>query len=271
MTGALLFRDFKERIMSSSSSLTCNFTINSSLDIGVSFVSDDNGANYGGQITIFTPGTAGPVSTGLWDNDGNVFFTLYQSENPAINCVINSGSTPGSWDPYVEVAQQNGLICTITGPVQQPGENTFGYTLNVAQGTGVGQGAVTGQAAGSPTPQYVARMTLPAGGKEAWTLIMQGNTPVPDEISVGSPVVMAWARFDDGTQVAGGVYKSATPTDYNVKFMWVLDADGNQYPGWPIDVSDHEDFLNNGYLFSLTPDSEEVYLLNVVERPWVKS
>lgn len=114
-------------------------------------------------------------------------------------------------------------------------------------------------------------MLLPAGGKEAWTLIMQGNAAVPDEISVGSPVVMAWARFDDGTQVAGGVYKSDTPTDYNVKFMWVLDADGNQYPGWPIDVSDHEDFLNNGYLFSLTPDSDEVYLLNVVERPWVKS
>lgn len=194
--------------MSSSSSLTCNFTINSSLDIGVSFVSDDNGANYGGQITIFTPGTAGPVSTGLWDSDGNVFFTLYQSENPAINCVINSGSTPGSWDPYIEVAQQNGLTCTISGPVPQPGENTFGYTLDVVPSAGVGQGAVTARAAGSPTPQHVARMVLPAGGKEAWTLIMQGNTPVPDEISVGSPVVMAWARFDDGTQVAGGVYKS---------------------------------------------------------------
>ena len=30
-----------------------------------------------------------------------------------------------------------------------------------------------------------------------------------------SPIVMAWARFDDGTQVAGGVYKSETAWNDN--------------------------------------------------------
>jgi hypothetical protein len=116
------------------------------------------------------------------------------------------------------------------------------------------------------TPQYVARMLLPAGGSNAWTQIMQGAAPVPDEIDTGSPIVMAWARFDDGTQVAGGVYKSDTPTDYNVKFMWVLDANGNQYPGWPLDVSDHEDFSTGAYSFSLPQDEEQgTHLLNVVE------
>jgi hypothetical protein len=116
-----------------------------------------------------------------------------------------------------------------------------------------------------PQPKYTATMTLPKGGMQAWTLIMQGQTPVPDEINTGSPVVMAYIRFDDGTQVAGGVYKGETPTDFNVKFMWVFDANGNQYPGWPIDVSDNQDFFNTGYLFSLTGGDEPDYLLNIVE------
>lgn len=111
-------------------------------------------------------------------------------------------------------------------------------------------------------PKHTTTMTLPKGGKQAWTLIMQGQAQVPNEINTGSPVVGAYARFDDGTQVAGGVYKGENPTDFNVKFMWVFDANGNQYPGWPIDVSDNEDFLQNGYAFEL---GDEEYLLNVVE------
>lgn len=120
----------------------------------------------------------------------------------------------------------------------------------------------------SNTPKYVANMVLPKGGKVAWTEIMQGTAEVPEEINQGSPIVMAWARFDDGTQVAGGVYKSDKPDDYNVIFMWVLDADGNQVPGWPIDVGDHEDFLNTSYSFSLSPDYEDndEYLLRIVEK-----
>jgi len=108
-----------------------------------------------------------------------------------------------------------------------------------------------------------ASLVLPAGGKEYWTQLMQGSAPVPNEINAGSPIVMAWTRFDDGTQVGGGVYKSDTPDDYNIKFMWAFDAKGNQYPGWPIDVSDNEDFLANAYEFSI---GDTDYLLNVVEQ-----
>ncbi len=117
----------------------------------------------------------------------------------------------------------------------------------------------------SDDPKYTANMILPKGGKQAWTLIMQGQAPVPDQINTGSPVVMASARFEDGTWVAGGVYKGEDPTDFNVKFMWVFDANGNQYSGWPIDVSDNEDFLQTGYSFSLNEGVDGEYLLKIVE------
>lgn len=114
----------------------------------------------------------------------------------------------------------------------------------------------------SDDPTFTADMILPQGGKQAWTAIMQGSAPVPNEMNAGSPVVMATAKFEDGTWVAGGVYKGTNPTDFNVKFMWVFDANGNQYSGWPIDVSDHEDFLGNAYSFELNGVE---YQLNVVE------
>jgi hypothetical protein len=115
----------------------------------------------------------------------------------------------------------------------------------------------------SDNPTSTANMILPQGGKQAWTLIMQGQA-VSDEINTGSPVVMAVARYDDGTMVAGGVYKGTDPTDFNIKFMWVFDANGNQYPGWAIDVSDDEDFLQTGYGFDL-PNGNS-YQLNIVEN-----
>ena len=65
--------------------------------------------------------------------------------------------------------------------------------------------------------------------------------------------------------VAGGVCSSATPTQFNVKFMWVFDADRNQYPGWPIDVSDDEDFLNTSYEFTLPAPGGGSYRLNVID------
>jgi hypothetical protein len=96
---------------------------------------------------------------------------------------------------------------------------------------------------------------------------MQADPPVaPADMNDGAPIVMAFARFDDGTQVAGGVYKWAVPPEpMNVKFMWVFDASGTQYPGWPIDTSDDEDFLQTGYLFSVTEGGQNEYLLNIVE------
>ena len=112
-------------------SLTCNFTLSSKLNLGVSFDSTVNGGNYGGQITISTPATASPVTTQLWDNDGNVSFTIYSTDAP-ISCAINSGSNPGSWIPYIEVGQESGLTCIVSTP-QQTGENSYDIVLTVEQ------------------------------------------------------------------------------------------------------------------------------------------
>src|SRR6202008_1187242 len=113
--------------MASSSSLTCNFTITSSLELAASFQSEDGGGNYGGQITIFTPLSSGPLTTGLWDNDGNVNFTIYNPNVPDQYCMINFGSVPGSWTPYVGLGTTVGLTCVISPP-EQTGENTYNYT-----------------------------------------------------------------------------------------------------------------------------------------------
>lgn len=114
-------------------------------------------------------------------------------------------------------------------------------------------------------PKFTATMTLPKNGKQDWSNIMYGETTVPSDMDAGSPIVMASAIFEDGTSVLGGVLKSNDPTDYNIKFMWVFDKSGNQYPGWPIDTSDDEDFFSSGYYFSLTDSEEDQYLLNIVE------
>lgn len=110
-------------------SLTCNFTIVSALNLNVSFQSGDTG-NYGGQITLSTQGSEDPVTTQLWDNDGNVFFTIYATDPPA-SCIINSASIPGGWTPYIEVGTESGLTCAISPP-EAAGENTYNFTLTVA-------------------------------------------------------------------------------------------------------------------------------------------
>ena len=118
----------------------------------------------------------------------------------------------------------------------------------------------------STDPKHTTTMILPKGGMQAWTDIMQDSPPpAPAEMNNGAPIVMAYAQFDDGTQVAGGVYKwDVPPEPVNVKFMWVFDANGTQYPGWPIDVSDDEDFFTTQYNFSLV-EGGETYTLNIVE------
>jgi len=119
----------------------------------------------------------------------------------------------------------------------------------------------------SNEPNYTAVMTLPKGGKQAWTDIMQGNTQVPNKIYTGTPIVMAISTpYADGTWVAGGVLKSERPAESNYKFMWAFDRNGNQYPFWPIDVGDHEDFYTSSLNFSLEVDDvEQEYVLNIVE------
>jgi len=110
--------------------LSCTFTIVSEHSLGVSFRSDDNGTSYGGTIAIFTPGTAGPVTTGLWDNDGNVYFSIYDINDPTLSCTINSGSVSGGWTPEILVASEAGLTCVVSAP-RPSGENQYDFTLAV--------------------------------------------------------------------------------------------------------------------------------------------
>ena len=120
----------------------------------------------------------------------------------------------------------------------------------------------------STKKRYTATFYLPKGGKQAWTDIMQANVKVSDAVYENQPIVMATARFKNGLWVAGGVYKSATPDEYNVKFFNAFDINGTliTQPYQPIDVSDHEDFHHSGIIFVLNDDAPEDYLLKIVER-----
>jgi hypothetical protein len=112
--------------------LTCNFTLQGeSLSLSTAFQSDNGGMNWGGAITIQTPASAGPIVTGLWDSDGNVFFTIYLSNKGLTgpNCVINSGANPVSYVPDIQVWSQNGLECQIISNGEQDGE--YNYTLDI--------------------------------------------------------------------------------------------------------------------------------------------
>ena len=108
---------------------------------------------------------------------------------------------------------------------------------------------------------------LPKNGKEKWTKIMEGDViDYLDNILVGQPIVMSTATFDDGFWVAGGVYKSETPTEFNIKFINVYTPDGIPIP-FLIDTSDHEDFRDIDFTFYL--NDEEVgdeYVVKIEER-----
>ena len=112
-----------------------------------------------------------------------------------------------------------------------------------------------------------ATMTLPAGGKKHWTRIMQADEvpPAHKDARAGDPLVLSHAVFADGTLVIGGVCKGNEP-EFNPSFMWVFDRSGVRYPGWPIDLSDHEDFHTSGTEFAVDPSADEpAYELLIVE------
>lgn len=107
---------------------------------------------------------------------------------------------------------------------------------------------------------------LPKNGKEAWTEIMEGKaTQLSEDVLEGNPIVMATAVFDDGFWVTGGVYKSDSPEEYNIKFIHVYTPDGQQIP-FLIDPSDHEDFRQKSYIFYLNELEEEEYVVKIKER-----
>ena len=102
------------------------------VNLGVVFHSDNGGASYGGAITIQTPGQSGPIATGLWDSDGDVFFDVVLLEGAApASCTIDAASIPGSWTPYNRVAAQHGLQCTIVQTGNDPATNTYYFDLQV--------------------------------------------------------------------------------------------------------------------------------------------
>lgn len=109
-----------------------------------------------------------------------------------------------------------------------------------------------------------AIMYLPPNGKSIYTKFMQGrlNADIPKDIDKGSPIVASYAEFPDGNYVFGGVLKSGQ-TEYNSIFMWAFRPNGTQFPEWPLDVSDVEDFEAKSMIFEL--DGCE-YELEIKER-----
>jgi hypothetical protein len=116
--------------------------------------------------------------------------------------------------------------------------------------------------------RYTATLRLPKGGKQAWTDIMQANVKISDNAYENQPLVMATAKFKNGIMVASGVLKSDSPAEFNIKFCYTFDAQGTliDSPYQPIDVSDHEDFMHNGYIFNLNDDESVEYMLTIKER-----
>jgi hypothetical protein len=112
---------------------------------------------------------------------------------------------------------------------------------------------------------YKATMWLPSDGKQYWSTIMYGEAELPSDLNQGDIIVAAYACFDDGTQVIGGVKKGDSEA-YNIKFFTVLDASGKAYPGYPLDCSDHEDFLHTRYIFNLNDDESIEYQLTIAEK-----
>jgi hypothetical protein len=109
-------------------------------------------------------------------------------------------------------------------------------------------------------------MWLPTGAKEYWSSIMAGEAKFQDTYYEGDIIVAAYALFEDGTQVIGGVKKSNVE-DFNIKFFTVLDSTGKAYSGWPIDCNDHEDFRHSGNIFILNDDESIEYHLSIKEKP----
>lgn len=107
-----------------------------------------------------------------------------------------------------------------------------------------------------------AVMSLPKNGRKDWTELMYGNVKPPENIPLHEVVVSATATFSDGVKVVGGVKKY---TEYCYKFFDFYDANGNLFENPPIDVSDHEDFMQNGYIFNINEDESVGYHLIIQE------
>ena len=95
-----------------------------------------------------------------------------------------------------------------------------------------------------------ATLYLPKNGKENWTRLMEGADQEYEDILPFQPLVLSSVRYRNGITVVGGVAKSETPLDYNIKFFYVFDKNGNRLPDL-IDPSDDEDFRESKRIFYL--------------------
>ncbi len=94
---------------------------------------------------------------------------------------------------------------------------------------------------------------------------MQANVEVPGHVYENQPIVMATTTFENGMLVAMGVLKSDEPEAYNTKFCYAFDTEGRLIDPQPIDVSDHEDFMQKSISFILGEDESVAYFLEILE------
>ncbi|MEP2935313.1 MAG: hypothetical protein ABJM06_06320 [Gilvibacter sp.] len=109
-----------------------------------------------------------------------------------------------------------------------------------------------------------ATMTIPKDGKNKWTKLMQDGSATKEGISEGDFIVASYARFGDGTFVFGGIAQGPE-NEYNYPAFMVFNENYEQIGGWPIDPSDWEDFQVSSISFSIDPDKDDQYELEIVE------
>ncbi len=109
-----------------------------------------------------------------------------------------------------------------------------------------------------------ATMVIPKDGKNIWTKLMQDGSAPQQGIGEGEFICASYAKFGDGTFVFGGVAQGPA-NQYNYPSFMVFDANYNQISGWPIDPSDWEGFSVSSIGFSIDPNIDDQYELDIVE------
>lgn len=110
-------------------------------------------------------------------------------------------------------------------------------------------------------PKFHQTLLLPHNAKQKWTAIMQydvteaQNVLEAKNITLDEYIVKAEATFEDGVRVIGGVKKQK---EYNYIHFDVFSKEG-VLQQWVIDVSDHEDFKINGFIFAIGEEGEETF------------
>jgi hypothetical protein len=117
---------------------------------------------------------------------------------------------------------------------------------------------------GKDNAKHSATIHLPKGGRRYWTDVFRGTAPPDPSMAPGQVLVFASATFGDGTRAA--LWIESGPGGANSFGARVYDAKGAAYPGWPIDLSDAEDFEMKRISFDLREGAEDgEYLLEIVE------